>query len=162
MDYVLNVKGGKIIVPDGKYLYFNDSLDENRERAIKTFILHKPILEKIISMSDNEEIIVNWEKYKKIIDKEDYRTRNASEEYINVVLVSLNILTFKKEGAWSFSDEGMNPSWGITHEFDQWHMGIVYFVRKEDIIKYARAYWKDTLYDWHIFQANNVIKKEEV
>jgi len=162
MDYVLNVKGGKIIVPDGKYLYFNDSFNENRERAIKTFMLHKSILEKTLSVDSNGETIVNWEKRKKIIDAENYRTRHASEEYINIVLVSLNILTFNKEGAWSFSDENMNPPWGITHEFDQSHMGIVYFVRERDILEYARAYWKDTFYNWHLFQMKNVLKKEEV
>jgi len=150
MNFVLKVEDQKIIIPDKIYSKFYDLSDENKDRVIKVFNSYKPILEKIISMSDNGEIIVNWEKRKKIIDKEDYRTRSATEKYTNFVLASLGILAFNKEGAWSFSDEEMNPPWGIIHEFDQWDMGTLYFVREKDIFGYAQANRIKSPYRWYL------------
>jgi hypothetical protein len=162
MQLVLNTKNGEIIIPECKYLSVNDSQECIRELTIKTFELHKPYLERFITKGFNEEIIIDWEEYEKIIENDDYRTKHASEEYFDVILIALGVLTLEQENAWSFSVEDMNPPWGLTHKFEQWHMGITYFTRKKDIIEYARIRWKGTVWSWTIFQMKDVLKKEAI
>jgi len=149
MNFILEIEREKIIVSDKIYSKFYDLSNKNKKRVIKVFNFYKPILEKTLSVDDNGETIVNWEKRKKIIDAEDYRTRHTTEKYINFFLISLDILTFDKEGAWSFLDEENNPPWAIVHEFDQWDKGTLYFVRERDILEYARVNKIDAPYRWY-------------
>lgn len=156
----LKVNGGVIKIPPNKYLLSEDS--EIREGEEEIFESHKRYLSAILR-KNGRKIKVNWFEYASIVENADYRIRHDIERYINLVLISLNILTENPEKAWTFSDQGMNPQWGVssTELFDTVFLGRAYFVNKDDIIDYASANWKNRT-DWTIFQMKNVLKKEEV
>ncbi|MDD5098392.1 MAG: hypothetical protein PHD31_01585 [Candidatus Pacebacteria bacterium] len=157
----LNVQGGKIVIPSYKYL-LDLSDPEFKDKVVKTFNCYKWYLGKIIRKGPRGKIIVNWYEYDDILEDADYRQRSAINQYVNLVLLALNILTLTPEKAWSFSDEGMNPWWGLPDENRQsFLMGQAFFTRKEDIIAHADASKKGRS-DWIIFQMKGVIKKEEI
>jgi len=160
MELKIKVSGGTIILPSNEYLLREDLgiIDEE----IKIFDFHKRYLSAILR-KDGRKIRVNFFEYANIIKFSDYRIRHDIERYVNLILIVMGVLTENQEKAWTFSDPGMNPEWGVSSGelFDTIFMGRAYFVNQEDIINYAGAKWKDRT-GWTIFQMKNVLKKEEV
>jgi hypothetical protein len=156
----LKLSGGIITIPPNNYLSSEDL--EMKESDEKIFESHKRYLSAILR-KDGRKIKVNWFEYASIIENADYRTRHDIERYINLILISLNVLTENSEKAWTFSNQDMNPEWGMSSAelFDTVFLGRAYFINKSDIIDYANANWKDRT-SWSIFQMKNVQKKEEV
>ncbi|MCK9445316.1 hypothetical protein M0Q50_00315 [bacterium] len=134
----LKVDGGIITVPSNKHLSSEDLKMMEDEKKI--FESHKRYLSAILR-KDGRKIKVNWFEYASIVKSADYRIRHDIERYINLILISLNVLTENQEKAWSFSDEGMNPQWGVSSAelFDTVFLGRAYFVNRSDIIDYANA-----------------------
>ncbi len=151
------VEGGKIIIPETYILKRS-----NEEETTKTFKLFERYLVKILSKEDSK-IVVNWQEMERVIDIADYRAREAIRQYICSVLLSLNILTENPRGSYSFSDNNMNPDYGMPgRDFSSWRIGTVYFRRKEDIIAYGKARFAGTLYNWNIFRMTELIQKQEI
>ena len=155
--FELEVKGGKILVPETEILKRSSD-----EITIKTFEIYRLYLSKVL-VKEGEIINVDWETMKTVIEIADYRAREAIRQYIYAVLLSLKILTENPRGAYSFSDESMNPVYGIPGaDFSTWRIRMLYFSQKQTAINYGRAKIVETLDNWFIFRAGEVITKQEV
>jgi len=121
-------------------------------------------LQKILSTDSEGNIRVDWRLYKEMVENTFYQQKESVKVSINLILLAAGILTAKLDGAWTFSDESMNPFWGLPadHGVAVSHLGQLYFVQKADILDYSRSWWKDKIFGWRIFQAKNVLEKQEV
>ena len=154
----IEVEGGTIVFPENKYL-MEEAL---QEQCLKTFQTYETYLKAILRKDDQGKVRVNWFEYSKIIKTANYRTGRAIEEYINLALVALGVLTETPEGAWTFSDSSMNPSWGIPDQnYKSLFMGKAYFPEKSDIVEYGNANWKDRT-SWFIFRMMEVLEKQKI
>lgn len=153
----LNVKGGSIFIPRTDFLERGTD-----EETIKTFNLYEKYLIRILSKG-GERINVDWKEMEYIISKADYRQREAIRQYVYAVLLSLGILVEKAKGAYTFSDEGMNPVWGMPgSDFSPFPRNDVYFSREEDIISHCQARYTGRIGDWRIFEVKREITKQEI
>ncbi|MFA5207929.1 MAG: hypothetical protein WC428_04675 [Candidatus Paceibacterota bacterium] len=155
--FKITVKGEKIIIPEADVLMRCDE-----EETKKTFKAYKRFLVKILKKQDGK-IIVDWQKMEKVVDIVDYRAREAIRQYVHSVLLALNILTKSKRGSYSFSNDNMNPDWGVPgSDYSSCLLGTLYFKRKEDIVAYGKARWSGTLFNWCVFRMTELIEKDEV
>jgi hypothetical protein len=162
----LRVKGGIIIFRPGSYLLSKNPEEgkEDKEVDEEIFELHRKYLSAILRKKNRNKVMVDWLEYARVIRNANYQIRNDIERYINTALIILGILTENRENAWTFSDRGMNPAWGVSKgSFDTIFLGRAYFVNESDIIGYASNFWKNRMIDdWAIFQMKNAREKEEV
>ena len=155
--FEITVKGGKIVIPKTKFLERCDD-----EATMATFKVYEKYLVKVLS-KEEEKNIVDWKKLECILRDADYRQCEAIRQYIFSVFLSLGILKENPEGAYSFSNESMNPVWGLPAiDYSSWRMNIVYFSRKEDIISFARNRWGGRMDSWFISRSEDVVTRQEI
>ena len=155
--FKITVEGGKIVIPMDNTL---ERCDE--EETKKTFKAYKRYLVQILK-KQNGKIIVDWQKMEKVVNIADYRAREAIRQYVYSVLLALNILTKSKRGSYSFSNDNMNPDWGVPgSDYSSCLLGTLYFKRKEDIKAFGKVKYSGTLFNWCIFRMTEVSEKDEV
>jgi hypothetical protein len=155
--FEIAVEEGKILIPKTKFLE-RASDDE----TIETFKVFEKYLIEILNKKD-KEIIVDWEKLECILRDADYRQCEAIRQYVFAVLLSLGILKESPRGAYSFSDEEMNPVWGIPGaDYSTWRMNRVYFSRKKDARDYGRNKWGGRMDPWFISRLSEVMTRQEI
>ncbi|MFA5432124.1 MAG: hypothetical protein WC319_04530 [Candidatus Paceibacterota bacterium] len=154
----ITVVGGKIDIP----IVGNILKRSCEEETIETFKVYEKYLVKILSR-DEKKIIIDWQKREDIIQDADYRWCTAIGQYSCAVFLSLGILTKNPKGAYSFSEEEMNPVWGMPGaDYSSHEVSHLYFTRKEDAIAFGRARWAGRMDNWLIFRMGEVITKREI
>ena len=107
---IITVEGGEIEISlEGRILERS-----SEQEAVETFRVYEKYLTQVLS-KDNEKkkIIIDWQKLEDIVENAHHRHRRAIRQYVHAVLLSLGLLVRSPRGSYSFSDERMNPIWGM-------------------------------------------------
>jgi len=94
---------------------------------------------------------VDWAAYFQFIS--EYPTKGS---LVNDFLQEIGVLSRRAQGNWELvtSDAtNLNP---------RAYLILLYFVRKEDAIEFARTQYGDSVYSWKIHRVSEVITKKEV
>jgi hypothetical protein len=142
-------KGGKIFIDESVYplvLYGHNGIAARIFKAYEQYLV-------LALCKEGEETIVYWNEIKLINDPIIPYKADGIKQYINSVLLALRVLTLDREGAWSFTDDSLNPVFGTpSPDYYPKKRGSGFFVREKDIIDYGNTNHKD----WTIFQMNGV------
>lgn len=104
-------------------------------------------LNQVIKNNDTG-ITADWKRIKEDTESVNLQVAAMGRKAIRM-LVFLKVLTPNRKEAWGFDDFRMNPYLGPVDDFPT-EKGRVFFVKKEDAIKYGRANWMWRMDDWII------------
>ena len=157
----------EIATMDGKFFISEEVIsggEESKAETISVFIMFTRCLTKALS-KDGNKIIVDWEEIEKAVQCADWQKRPEIRNCVYLVLMDLKILTKNPKNAYSFSNLGLNPDWGVFG--DDCHVSLIgplYFKRKEDIIAYAKSRWSKAINtgDWNIFRMTELVNRQEI
>jgi len=133
---------------------------EELEQIVKRYAGH---WNQIFWVDSKGRPVLNAIVYGRTIKNAFYQSRESMEVSFNLILLAAGFLTANPEGAWTFSDDSMNPWYGLPadNEGREVHLGRVFFVYRSDIVGYGQNKFKDRT-GWRIFQMKNVLEKQEI
>lgn len=120
-----------------------------KKQTIRNF---KEFAQDFVSLLDDGSIKVDWSQYMKIREE---RRSDERINRINDILYSLGVFSLSVKGNWEIVTDlsSLNPRLFFMN---------LYFVKKEDAIKYARLRWGGTLYSWQVRHIDEIISKEDI
>ncbi len=133
---------------------------EELEQIVKRYARH---WDQIFRVNSEGRPILNAIVYGRIIKDAFYQSRESMEVSFNLILLAAGFLTVNPKNAWTFSDESMNPRYGLPadNKGKEVHLGRAFFAHIDDIIGYGKNKFKNRT-GWRIFQMKNVFEKQEI